>query len=112
MRLEPLQGMQQLPRIQGLKQKETKRAYQYLSNVEMILYSTNLCYYTHKILNNEIKVKNRDVVINNVMNEVYRMNNLLKKDDWYSLENVLSVSDKKANFKKFGITDKKLEYKC
>ena len=76
----------------------------------MILYSTNLCYYASRILRNEINSTHREHILNILFAEVYRMNVILSKKDWYSLEDTLTQKEVNEKFKLFGITKKSLEH--
>ncbi len=82
----------------------------YLSSMEMLLYSSNLCYYSTRIIRNEVIVNNRDLILNQIEKEVYRMYKLLSNDDFYNLQNVMTKKEHRENFKKFGITKKSLEH--
>ena len=83
----------------------------YLCELEMIMYSTNLCYYSTKIIYDEIRVKNKDEVLNHITKEMYRIHKILCDKDWYNLENALTKKEHKENFKKFGITKRSLNIK-
>lgn len=107
--LTPLKSVGRLSTIQKLT-KESLTKSKYLSQIDMILYSTNLCYYSSRIIRNEIKVKNSDEVLSNVTKEIMRIYNILRQDDYYTVENILTKKQHKENFKKFGITKKKLEH--
>jgi hypothetical protein len=76
----------------------------------MILYSTNLCYYSSRILRNEIIVNNREIILNSLMIEIYRIYKILCSDNWYNLNTVLTQKEVNENFKLFGITKKRLEH--
>ena len=94
-----------------IKQNKPNRS-KYLTEIEMIMYSSNLCYFAHKLYYDEVTVKNKSVVMNNLHNELYKLNKILSlKDDWYSLDTALTKKEQKANFKRFGITKKKLNIK-
>ena len=99
-------------RIKALKPltKEKVKRGNYLSNMEMILYSTNLCYYSMRILRNEIVVDNREMILNSIMKETIRMSKILNTKDWYNIDTVLTQKEVKENFKRFGITKKSLEH--
>ena len=91
--------------------KERVKGGKYLSQIEMILYSTNLCYYSTKIINYEIKVKNKDEALKNITKEIYRIHKIFcDKDDWYNLDTALTKKEHKENFKRFGIAKKRLKY--
>ena len=94
------------------KQNKPNRSNKYLTEIEMILYSSNLCYFAHKLYYDEIKVKNKSVVMNNLHSELYKLNKILSlKEDWYSLDTALTKKEQKENFKRFGITKNKLNIK-
>ena len=59
-------------RIKALKPltKEKFKRGKYLNEIEMILYSTNLCYYSSRILRNEIIVDNREMLLNSLTKEM------------------------------------------
>ena len=92
-----------------IKQKKPNRS-KYLSELEMIMYSTNLCYYSTKIIYDEIRVKNKDEVLNHITKEMYRIHKILCDKDWYNLDTALTQKEVNENFKLFGITKKRLEH--
>ena len=61
-------------RIKALKPltKEKFKRGKYLNEIEMILYSTNLCYYASRILHNEIIVNIADIHADAVHREGHR----------------------------------------
>lgn len=99
-------------RIKALKPltKEKFKRGKYLSQIEMILYSTNLCYYSTRILRNEIIVNNREMILNSLMMEIYRIYKMLCSDNWYNLDTALTQKEVNENFKLFRITKKSLEH--
>ena len=99
-------------RIKALKPltKERFKRGKYLNEIEMILYSTNLCYYASRILHNEIKVNNREIILNSLMMEIYRIYKILCSDNWYNFDTALTQKEVNENFKIFGITKKSLEH--
>lgn len=99
-------------RIKALKPltKERFKRGKYLSQIEMILYSTNLCYYASRILHNEIIVNNREIILNSLMMEIYRIYKILCNENWYNLNTALTQKEVNENFKLFGITKKSLEH--
>jgi hypothetical protein len=110
MKLNSLKSLPTTAKLKPLTKEKVKRG-KYLSEIEMILYSTNLCYYSTKIIYDEIKVKNKDEVLNSITKEMYRIHKILcDKEDWYNLENALTKKEHKENFKRFGITKKSLKY--
>ena len=58
-----LTNLKSLPIKSNLKpltnQNKPNRSNKYLTEIEMILYSSNLCYFAHKLYYDEIKVKNK-----------------------------------------------------
>ena len=112
MKLTNLKSLPITSNLKPLTKQNKSNKSKYLSEIEMILYSSNLCYFAHKLYYNEITVKNKSVVMNNLHNELYRINKILSlKEDWYSLDTALTKKEQKANFKRFGITKKKLNIK-
>ena len=99
-------------RIKALKPltKERFKRGKYLSQIEMILYSTNLCYYASRILHNEIIINNREMILNSLMKETYRIYKILSCNNWYNLDTALTQKEVKENFKLFGITKKSLKH--
>ena len=99
-------------RIKALKPltKEKFKRGKYLNEIEMILYSTNLCYYASRILHNEILVNNREKILNSLMIEIYRIYKILCNENWYNLDTALTQKEVNENFKLFGITKKSLEH--
>lgn len=95
--------------LTALTKEKIKRS-NYLSTMEMILYSTNLCYYSTRIIRNEIEVNNRNFILDELSKEVYRMHKLLNKKEFDNLENVMTKKEYKENFKRFGITEKRLKH--
>jgi len=77
----------------------------------MILYSTNLCYFTTKIIYNQIKVKNKEEVLTHLKKEIARVRKIISDDEFFiNSDNYLTKKQHKENFKKFGITPKKIEH--
>jgi len=77
----------------------------------MILYSTNLCYFATKIIYNQIKVKNKDDVLIHLKKEIKRVRKIISDDEFLlNNDNYLTKKQHKENFKRFGITPKKIEH--
>lgn len=51
--------------------------------MEVILHSTNLYFFSMRLLRNEIFVNNRDEVLNMAMKEVIYYNRLFKKENYH-----------------------------
>ena len=112
MKLTNLKSLPITSNLKPLTKQNKPNISKYLSEIEMILYSSNLCYFAHKLYYNEVTVKNKSVVMNNLHNELYKLNKILSlKNDWYSLDTALTKKEQKENFKRFGITKKKLNIK-
>lgn len=108
MSLTNLPSLKSLDNLQGLKPLQKSKIStnkKYLNELELILYSTNLCYYSTRILRNEIEVKNRNEVLNIVTDEVGKLYNLLSKKD-FLLHSNYTQEDTKAFFKKVGLKPK------
>lgn len=112
MKLTNLKSLPITSNLKPLTKQNKPNRSKYLSEIEMIMYSSNLCYFAHKLYYDEVKVKNKSVVMNNLHNELYRLNKILSlKNDWYSLDTALTKKEQKENFKRFGITKNKLNIK-
>ncbi len=109
MKLNNLKSIKQLQEIQSITKTKVSKG-KYLSELEMILYCTNITYYSMRILRNEIKVNNRDKILSDVTKEINRIYSILLKDDFYSIENAMTQKQHKENFKRFGITAEKLQH--
>lgn len=73
MRLNSLGTLRGLSDIGTMEAKEPKPIKnKYFSSVDIICYSANLCYIASKVIHDEIKVKNPNQVINDLMQEVKR----------------------------------------
>jgi len=109
-KLQPLQELKLLKRLKPLKQGKRECSPR-LSSIEMILYSTNLCYYATRIIHNQIKVKNKDDVLMHLRKEIKRVHKIISDDEFLiNSDNYLTKKQRKENLKRFGITPKKLEY--
>lgn len=103
--LKPLKNLQELKPLQETKISISKNL---LNELDIILYCTNLCYYSSQILRNEIQVKNRNEVLNMVTNEVIKLYNIISKKD--TLDNcIYTKKDTKDFFKKVGLKPKHLK---
>ncbi|MFY4785749.1 hypothetical protein ACOTVT_10120 [Aliarcobacter butzleri] len=112
MKLTSLKSLHTLNNLKPLTKRNKPNRNKYLSELEMIMYSSNLCYFAHRLFYDEVTVKNKSVVMNNLNNELYRLNKILSlKDNWYSLDTALTKKEQKENFKRFGITKRSLNIK-
>lgn len=114
MKLNSLQSLRELKEIDDVPQLKslfTTRAIiakGKLSEIELILHSTNLCYFTMRLLRDEIYVNNRDKVLNMAMQEVNNINALLSKSN-YDEETTLSHKEVKETFKRLGVKPKHIK---
>lgn len=113
MKLNSLRAIKNFDTLQGLKPLQYTKVSinkSLLSEMELILYSTNLCLFSSRILRNEIKVKNRNEVLNIVTNEVGKLYNLLTKKD-FLLHSNYTKKDTREFFKKVGLKPKHIKTK-
>lgn len=75
-----LLSLESLPSINPIIYKPTKADKSRLSEIELILYSTNLCLFSMRILRGEISVKNRDAKLQRAMNEVKKISTVIHDD--------------------------------
>lgn len=108
MKLNKIKPLKQLAPLQGLKKEKKPRLENYLNEIEVILYSTNLCLYASRILNNEIKVNNRDYILCLLDREMIKLNRLLSKRN-FLLESEYTKKNTKEFFKKVGLKQKHLK---
>lgn len=106
--LQSLKSLDKLPRLKPLQQNKISTNKKYLDELELILYSTNLCLFSTRILRNEIEVKNRNAVLNIVTNEVGKLYNLLSKKD-FLLHSNYTKKDTREFFKKIGLKPKHIK---
>ena len=109
MKYESITPLSRIEALKPLIKEKFKRA-KYLNEIEMILYSTNLCYYSSRILRNEIIVDNREMLLNSLTKEILRIYKILCNEEWYNLNTALTQKEVNKNFKLFGITKKSLEH--
>lgn len=106
--MQPLQQLTPLKQLKHLE-REHKERVSYLSSIEAFLYSANICYYAHRLLNNEIKVHNREIVLSGLMQEMVKMRKLLSED--YTADNAITTKERRETFKRLKITKKRIEHK-
>lgn len=103
--MKPLQALKQLQPLQPIKalQKERQTPKETpLSEIELISYSVNICYYSMRILRNEITVQNREAKLNALMQEVIKTGTLLQRDDFYH-HSTYTKQNTKSFFKSVGL---------
>lgn len=106
-RLEPLKQLQRLEPLYRPLQCTKKN----LSMIETILYSSNLCLFSMRILRDEIQVTDKYQKLNATQKEIIKLCSLLQKDDYEFHElNTYTKSSTKKFFKKVGLKPKHIEY--
>jgi len=106
--LQSLKPLKEIQSIKALKKEPLERFKTPLSEVELILYSTNICYHSMKILRGETIVQNRNAKLNAMMQEATKISSLLSKRDFY-LYSTYTKSDTKKFFRDVGIRAKHLK---
>lgn len=107
MKLTKIQTIQKLEKLIPLKNKEVDRN-KYLDEMDIILYSTNLCLYASRISNDEIKVNNKYEVLNKLNIEINNLYNLLSKKDFIQAS-IYTQKSKKEFLKSVGLKTKHIE---
>ncbi len=95
MKLNSLSTLRQLDDMPSLHKKHKEVKNNNLSDIDIIVYSVNLCLYSARILRGEIKVKNRDAVLQTVGREVIAISNLMSKKNWYYFSDYTHTGTKK-----------------
>ena len=104
MKLKQLQTLPILSEIKPLQTQNQKKA-EYLSTIEFLLYTADLCLFSTLLLRNEITIKNKDFILANITNEIKVLDNILKEDN---LSKQISIKHKKDFLKKVGLKPKHL----
>lgn len=110
MKLNSLQSLKALGEIKELsvpKRIITPHKSPYLSEIEILSYASNICFFAGKLLREEIIVKNSNVVINMAMKEVANLNSLLSSDEM----ELIPRKEVKETFKKLGVKPRHLKLK-
>lgn len=110
--LGTLRELESIGTIQSIKPMIYKRVTidkSRLSEIELILYSTNLCLFSARILRDEIQVKNREGTLNAVTKEILKLYSILSTKDYY-LHSDYTKQDTKKFFKDVGIRAEHLKH--
>lgn len=110
MKLNNIKPLKSIALLQKLQRERKPRAENYLNELEVILYSTNICYFTSRILNDEIKVDNREYKLSMLNSEMLKLNRLISKRN-ILLESEYTKKNTKEFFKKVGLKQKYLKTK-
>ena len=102
MKFKPLK---QLHRLKGLVKKEAVD--KELSQIELILHSTNINLFAMRLLHDEIIVPNKAEIMAMTMKEIRRMHTMLHVWDE---EESITCKDAKQTFKRLGIKPKHLAH--
>lgn len=79
-----------------------------LNEIDLILYSTNLCLFSTRVIRDEIKVKDYRTTLNMLNNEILKLHNILLKKD-FIYHSSYTKKDTKEFFKKVGIKPRHLK---
>ena len=102
MKFKPLK---QLHRLKGLVKKEAVD--KELSQIELILHSTNVNLFAMRLIHDEIIVPNKAEILAMTMGEIKRMHTMLHVWDE---EDSITCKDAKQTFKRLGIKPKHLAH--
>jgi hypothetical protein len=107
MKLNSLKSLDSIKRLKPLDSITPKEKVNInpLNEIDIILYSTNLCYYATRILRNEIKVNNGEIKVNIISKELLKLNRLLSKRD-FLLQSNYTKKDTREFYKKIGLKQK------
>lgn len=108
-RLRELESIGSIQSIKPMIYKRVTIDKSRLSEVELILYSTNLCLFSARILRDEIQVKNREGTLNAVTQEILKLYTLLSKEDFY-MHSDYTKKDTKKFFKSVGLKPKHIKH--
>lgn len=108
-RLSTIKSLDTLPSIKPLTHTKVSLNKNLLSQIELILYSTNLCLFSARILRDEINVPNREGTLNAVSKEILKLYSILSKDDYY-LHSNYTKKDTKKFFKSVGLKPKHIKH--
>ncbi len=100
--LTPLEQLKPLQCIRPLKQEPPERLETPLSEIELIMYSVNICYHSANILRGDTVVTNRRAKLNALNRETLKIYNLFSRDDYYTHSTYTKENTKKF-FKDVGI---------
>lgn len=103
--LRGLEDIKSVPSLRPLTYKRVTIDKSFMNDIDLILYSSNLCLFSARILRNEIQVPNRDATLHRVTNEIMKLSNIISKDNSY-LHNERTHKDTKEFFKSVGLKPK------
>lgn len=107
--LQALKSLKPLQCIRPLQKEPLKRLETPLSEIELILYSTNICYHSMNILRGETIVKNREAKLQALNRETLKICSLLQMDNYY-FHSTYTKENTKKFFKDVGIRAEHLKY--
>jgi uncharacterized protein YoxC len=100
--LTPLKGLQNLQAIKPLQKERPHTKGVILNEIEVILYSTNLCLYCMRILRDEITVKDRERKLKQLAHEISNLSSLISQKDFYH-HSTYTKQNTKSFFKSVGL---------
>ncbi|MFA7500822.1 MAG: hypothetical protein WCY85_07410 [Sulfurimonas sp.] len=106
--LQELNSLKPIQRLRPLKQTPTSENIKHIRLSELLLYSSNLCLFSMRILRDEIQVPERAVTLNVVASEISKIRKLLSSNDMM-IENYYTKKDTKNFFKKVGLKPKHIK---
>ncbi|MDK9693934.1 MAG: hypothetical protein OEL19_06790 [Sulfurimonas sp.] len=107
--LQALSQLKPLQCIRPLKKEPPKRLETPLSEIELIMYSTNICYHGMNILRGETIVKNREAKLQALNREILKICSLLQMDNYY-FHSTYTKENTKKFFNDVGIRAEHLKY--
>ena len=113
--MKPLQALsqpKQLKQLQSIKPLQTEHPQRLetpLSEIELIMYATNICYHSANILRGDTVVTNRSAKLNALERETLKICSLLQMDNYY-LHSPYTKENTKKFFKDVGIRPEHLKH--
>ena len=101
--------LKQLQSIKPLQTEHPQRLETPLSEIELIMYSTNICYHSAKIIRGDTVVKNREAKLKALDREMLKICSLLQMNNYYSHSTYTKENTKKF-FKQVGIRPEHLKH--
>lgn len=98
-RLKPIKELQSIKQVSNKLQERIETP---LSEIEIILYSTNICLHSMRTLRGETVVRNREAKLQALLKEATKIHSLPSQRDFY-LHSTYTKSDTKSFFKIVGL---------
>lgn len=107
--MRELKKLTPLSQVQPLQRTKITIDKSFVSEIELLSYSSSLCLFSMRLLYYEIQVKNRDATLQRVNNEILKLSNLLFKPN-YHLHSNYTHKETKEFFKSVGLTPKHIKH--